>query len=421
MESYIFFFDESFHDRKIRVNKNGTMNILREDCLDNYVGVFWGCKRKELNKYIKALELFESRQKEIYGLSKEQELKSTVISKKNFKYGLRSFNKQTYSFYYDLFSLLEFMQPIIQIELISKMEYYLRNVFSAGKFNSIEPNISTFYYVLTKSILTYHNKELIEALYDTTDREKAEKFRKLLIFNYKCIIDAIQGIERKETELEAMNEIVFLLSSVTFVDTPKREYDFPYFVNFEGLTKLLEEKDVDIDLTDIIIDEEQKTLDSSKAYGFQNVSFNKSDEKIELRLSDWIASFVGRMIFAIVSDKGLHEDSVIDIRDVAKNDLETKRYLSPNWFDLKERDFELYQLLYQVFIIEQGSYWSTMTFSYADQAILFYTLIRYFNKYETFEDYRKIDNQQHAIEYNKDVLIELEYTFENMVWGGEPQ
>lgn len=421
MESYVFFFDESFHDRKIRVNKNGTMNILREDCLDNYVGVFWGCKRKELNKYIEALELFESRQKEIYGLSKEQELKSTVISKKNFKYGLRSFNKQTYSFYYDLFSLLEFMQPIIQIELISKMEYYLRNVFSAGKFNGIEPNISTFYYVLTKSILTYHNKELIEALYDTTDREKAEKFRKLLIFNYKCIIDAIQGIERKETELEAMNEIVFLLSSVTFVDTPKREYDFPYFVNFEGLTKLLEEKDVDIDLTDIIIDEEQKTLDSSKAYGFQNVSFNKSDEKIELRLSDWIASFVGRMIFAIVSDKGLNEDSVIDIRDVAKNDLETKRYLSSNWFDLKERDFELYQLLYQVFIIEQGSYWSTMTFSYADQAILFYTLIRYFNKYETFEDYRKIDNQQHAIEYNKDVLIELEYTFENMVWGGEPQ
>lgn len=253
MESYVFFFDESFHDRKIRVNKNGTMNILREDCLDNYVGVFWGCKRKELNKYIEALELFESRQKEIYGLSKEQELKSTVISKKNFKYGLRSFNKQTYSFYYDLFSLLEFMQPIIQIELISKMEYYLRNVFSAGKFNGIEPNISTFYYVLTKSILTYHNKELIEALYDTTDREKAEKFRKLLIFNYKCIIDAIQGIERKETELEAMNEIVFLLSSVTFVDTPKREYDFPYFVNFEGLTKLLEEKDVDIDLTDIMI------------------------------------------------------------------------------------------------------------------------------------------------------------------------
>lgn len=162
-------------------------------------------------------------------------------------------------------------------------------------------------------------------------------------------------------------------------------------------------------------------MDSSKAYGFQNVSFNKSDEKIELRLSDWIASFVGRMIFAIVSDKGLNEDSVIDIRDVAKNDLETKRYLSSNWFDLKERDFELYQLLYQVFIIEQGSYWSTMTFSYADQAILFYTLIRYFNKYETFEDYRKIDNQQHAIEYNKDVLIELEYTFENMVWGGEPQ
>ena len=38
MKSYTFYFDESFHDKKIRINENGQFNILREDSLDNYIG-----------------------------------------------------------------------------------------------------------------------------------------------------------------------------------------------------------------------------------------------------------------------------------------------------------------------------------------------------------------------------------------------
>lgn len=33
MESYTFYFDESFHDRKIRIDEQGHFNILREDAL----------------------------------------------------------------------------------------------------------------------------------------------------------------------------------------------------------------------------------------------------------------------------------------------------------------------------------------------------------------------------------------------------
>ena len=40
MDLYTFYFDESFHDRKLLVNDKGQINALREDALENYVGVF---------------------------------------------------------------------------------------------------------------------------------------------------------------------------------------------------------------------------------------------------------------------------------------------------------------------------------------------------------------------------------------------
>ena len=43
MDLYTFYFDESFHDRKLLVNDKGQINALREDAIENYVGVFWGC------------------------------------------------------------------------------------------------------------------------------------------------------------------------------------------------------------------------------------------------------------------------------------------------------------------------------------------------------------------------------------------
>lgn len=40
MESYVFYFDESFHDRKIRINDKGKFNVLREDAVENYIEIY---------------------------------------------------------------------------------------------------------------------------------------------------------------------------------------------------------------------------------------------------------------------------------------------------------------------------------------------------------------------------------------------
>lgn len=414
MKSYTFYFDESFHDRKIRINEHGQFNILREDTLDNYIGVFWGCPTSELTSNRKLIQKFENRQKIQYGLTDEQELKSTVISKKNFKYGIRSFNKVTMTFYKELFELLSILNPVIQVNMVSKMELYLRYAFNGLHFGrKSEAMGKSFFYTLTKFMITYHNEELLKTLYNVRNYDSMIEFKKLLQFNFECIINEIKDIKRKEKELVAFRDVLYVLKHSIIDELPEKEYEFKYFINFEGLCNLLKEKNIDMEFVNIIIDEEQGTYSASQSYKFQNVKCGKSNEVIELRLADWIASFIGRMTYGLYNDEGLKEDIVTDIRRIGENDLVSKRILSKNWFDIDEKQFELYRLIYDVLIIGHTEYWTAMTMSYGDQCAIFYTMLRYFSTYDNYEKYRKIDSNLHSENFNCTCCAELGRSYQN--------
>ena len=416
MKSYTFYFDESFHDRKIRINENGQFNILRKDALDNYIGVFLGYPTSELASNRKFIQRFEERQKSQYGLSDGQELKSTVISKKNFEYGIRSFNKVTMTFYKELFELLYILNPVMQVNMVSKMELYLRFAFKGlhylGDGEVIE---KSFFYSLTKFMITYHNEELLKALYNVRNYDSMIEFKELLQFNFKCIINEIRDIKRKDRETDAFQNILDILEQSVIDKLPEKEYKFQYFINFEGLCNLLEEKNVDLEFVNIVIDEEQNTYSASQSYKFQNVKCGKSNEIIELRLADWIASFIGRMIYGLYNDEGMKEDIVTDIRRIGENDLVSKRILSRNWFDIDIKQFELYHLIYDVMIIGHTEYWTAMTTSYGDMCITFYTLLRYFSTYDDYDKYRKTDARLHSEYFNSACLMELERSYQNFL------
>jgi hypothetical protein len=412
METYTFYFDESFHDRKIRVDEKGNINILREDALDNYIGVFWGCPSSELQCNKKFIQKFEDRQKVCYGLTAEQELKSTVISKKNFKYGVRSFNKVTMMFYQELFKMLDVVSPVLQVNMISKMELYLRLALKGlhylGQGELLE---KSFYYSLTKFMITYHNEELIKALYNVHDYGSMAEFKKMLQYNFLCIIEATKGIKRKEKEVLAYQNILHVLKNSVIDELPEKEYEFQYFINFEGLCNLLEEKNIDMELVSIVIDEEQKTYAAAQNYSFQEVRCGKSDEIIELRVSDWIASFIGRMVYGLYHDEGIEEDKVTDICKIGENDLKRKRILSQNWFEVDEEQLNLYHLIYDALIIGHTEYWTTMTMSYGDQCSVFYTLIKYFSGYADYEKYSKVKAELHSEYFNSACCEELERSY----------
>lgn len=414
MKSYTFYFDESFHDKKIRINENGQFNILREDALDNYIGVFWGCPTSELASNRKLIQKFENRQKVQYGLTEEQEFKSTVIAKKNFKYGIRSFNKVTMTFYKELFELIDILNPVIQVNMVSKMELYLRLAFKGlHYFGQGELFEKSFFYTLTKFIITYHNEELLKALYAVNNYSSMMKFKQLLQYNFECIIKEIKGIERKQQELVAYQNILYVLNHSIMDELPEKEYEFQYFINFEGLCNLFEEKNINIELVNIVIDEEQSTYSASQNYRFQNIKCGKSHEIIELRLADWLASFIGRMTYGLFNDEGVEEDTVTNIRKIGENDLASKRILSENWFDIDIKQFELYHLLYDTLIIGHTEYWTAMTMSYGDQCSSFYTLLRYFSTYDNYEKYRKIDSKLHSEYFNSACCRELECSYQD--------
>lgn len=413
---YNFYFDESFHDRAITLSSAGTLNVLDENKNDSYIGVFWGCKNTEISKALRILSQFENRQRSNFGLPKEKELKSTNISKDHFTYGLRSFNKNTLIFYTDLFNTLKTLKPIIQIETISKVEYYLRCLFKGTELPYWVDN-NSFFYSLTKFFIVYHNPQLLQKLYSVVDNDSAEEFKILLLEQISELLEVIEDIPRKSREEIAYQDIYFIIKNIN-VELGEGKYcDFDYSPNFNGLINLLKEIGISFQKVNLSIDQEEKTFQIAKKYSFNSIKQQKSHNSVYIRLADWISGLIGRMMFALSSDSSIQEDKLENFEDIKKNDLTTKRILSAKWFEIDKERFDLYHLIYKTLIVEQEHYWTTMTLSYCDQTVMFYALIRYFASYRTYEDYCKVESQMHSEYYNTACCEELQKCCENRYQG----
>ena len=403
---YNFYFDESFHDRAITLSSEGILNVLDESKNDSYIGVFWGCKNTESSRALRLLSQFEMRQRKNFGLPNDKELKSTNISKNHFEVGLRSFNKNTLVFYTDLFQTIKTLKPIIQIEAISKVEYYLRCLLNNTEF-PYWVDSKAFFYSLTKFFIVYHNSQLLQALYSVVDSESAAKFKDLLLEQISILLDAIKGIPRKSKEESAYREIYMILASLDIELKDGKHCDFDYSPNFNGLINLLTEIDIPFQKVNLAIDQEEKTYQTALRYSFNSVKQQKSHNSVYIRLSDWISGFIGRMMFALSNDCGMQEDKVDHFEDIKKNDLTSKRILSSKWFDIDKDRFDLYHLIYDTLLVQQEHYWTTMTMSYCDQVVMFYTLIRYFAGYHSYADYCRVESKMHSEYYNASCCNEL--------------
>lgn len=100
------------------------------------------------------------------------------------------------TFYKELFELIDILNPIIQVNMVSKMELYLRLAFKGlYYFRQDELFENSFFYTLTKFMITYHNEELLKALYNVNNYNSMMKFKQLFQYNFERIIKEIKGIE----------------------------------------------------------------------------------------------------------------------------------------------------------------------------------------------------------------------------------
>ena len=404
---YNFYFDETYHDRKITIKSSGRINTFTADKNDSYIGVFWGIENTKQSSVTKRLFALENKYIARYGLTSE--FKSINIARKNFNFGVRSFTNDAFDYYSDLFKLLEQISPIIHVNVVSKIEYLMRNIFSAVDMHQT-PLVSSnsFYYSITKFILYYHTPQLVMALSKTIETGEGSFFQEKLLNHIESTIAALNEIPRKARELPALQQLHIIVSGCNFEAPISDKYDFIYFQNFDGLIRLLDERKISAQRAHITIDREEATFQAALSFPFKEVKQADSTQSVKVRLSDHLCGFIGRMMYALTEDKQIKEDVVIDIDHLRDNDLSRKRLLSPDWFDLKEAQFELYKRVFNVLVIQQEAYWATMTWSYSDQVSMFYSLLQYFGSYSSYENYKKHSSKEHSEYYNTACCLDLE-------------
>lgn len=403
---YVFYFDESFHDRKIVIAENGKINTLRNDAIDDYVGVFWGCERSKLDTYIKDLTAFENNYRTIFGLPADKEFKSEIIKQKNYQYGIRTFNKNAMDFYFDLFCMLEHWEFILQVNIVSKIELLIRNALNSVTFPYFA-NRNSFIYSLAKLIVVNRPKQLLEALEGVAAGDSPLVFRNALLDTLRAIMAASEGVPRKEKTIEAFSEICYIVESMSFNVTPTTKIDFLYFINFDGLCKLLGELNIRPQSIKITIDTEENTFKAAQDYKFGRVKQGKSDSSIQLRLADFLSGFIGRMIYAMTHDESTRELPLENISLIDLEDIKEKRLLNPKWFELTARHFDLYKLVYKVLIEQHSHYWTTLTLAYNDDTICFFALLRYIASYPTYHDFTAVLPELHSEYFNARAVDEL--------------
>lgn len=407
---YNFYFDETFHDKKITISSNGTINTFTEDKNDCYIGVFFGIENSQRVTVLKKMDSLEK--KYIQLLDLKEEFKSTTFNRKNFKYGLRSFHKNTFNFYNELFDFLKVINPIIHVNILSKIEWLVRNIFDMKTVDQMKFVVNdSFYYSLTKFLIYYHTPQLIKALYETIDEQDPAIFQKELLNHLEKVIHAIKDIERKQRELPILKDLYIIISNFRFENKIYKKYDFIYFQNFEGLINLLNELKISSQKVNIIIDKEDMTFRTASLYPFHNIKQVDSKNVIQIRISDHLCGFIGRMMYAMINDSSIKEDVISDIKCIEKNNLTDKRLLSDEWFDIQQKHFQLYKKIYEVLIVQQEHYWATMTWSYNDQAAMFYSLLRYFSSFSSFNEFKKYSLHEHAEFYNSACCTDLEKHF----------
>ena len=410
---YNFYFDETFHDRKITVNEEGILNTLAEEKNDSYISVFWGYPETKNTMVRNQFDKLEKKYTERFGLINE--FKSTVIRRKNFTQGIKSFNENTFDFYFDFFYVLEDIEPIMHVNVTSKIELLLRNIFDMKILDQMLLVASdAFIYSMTKFILIYHTPQLLEKLYRASETGNVLLFKNELSKHLSKVIMTLEGIPRKEREVPALVQLEMIISQQEIWKTIVSKQEFIYYPNFDGFGKLLKEKKILPKRVNLLLDREEKTYQTAKKYGYSKIGQVDSEEDICVRVADHLCGFIGKLMYALVNDSSFKEDAVVDIERLKENDIVRKHLLSAQWFELQEKQFNLYKQICKVLIHQQAAYWSVMTWSYGDQVAMFYSLLRYIDSYDSYEEFMKVLPEEHTENYNMVCCDELERHYMNL-------
>ena len=289
MEHYNFYFDETYHTRKITY-RNGKLNLDNDK--DFYVGCYIGAKDWEPLQ--NQLLSFETRQKQKLGISPDKELKSTsLINSNKITYGLHSLNSYAIDFYTELFEILK-GNIKIHLYIMNKYEFLFHNIFPNPKFFRDRGVIyKNFMYCLTKFVVLHPQYKICDVLLSPQkDRQK----RRQIITILKKHLRKIENIQKKQKEKETISLLVNIFHAIPFHFRCAETIDWDYRASPALFEEFLFEQN--IGLKNLYIDNEAKTVEAARAQFEDSVFAVQSEDNIQIRVCDWIACLISRIVLS---------------------------------------------------------------------------------------------------------------------------
>lgn len=391
--STIFYYDESFHDRRLST-KDGMLNAYLDNSHDGFLFSLLGGDGKTIQSFLEEYEKLEEVTKESLGLTGE--LKSTTFSKKNFDHGIASFNRDCKTFYFGFFELLMKYNILFQVGFISKTEMLVRRYLEHARFPFSLP-YKSFVYSFTKLLEEHRLESLFDNLLKNSERS-IRAFTSKVIDLLETLYISVNGIEREKIESIVISKIIAILELGDYEDGVTIDDSWNYQIIADGVKNRLNETNSECT---VFLDNEQSTYDA-----FINAGINceqlDSKRSAGIRSVDMFVGFVGRMIKSFKND--IKEPPLRNINDIKRELYLNKRLISNEWFEIDEETFQLYKKIGAYF--SSATYWSSFVTCYCDDTIMFFSLFNYINIYETYNSFLK-NKGTHNEYYNSYVCQQI--------------
>lgn len=411
---YHFYFDESNKNGNIRF-RNGIPNFW---CKSNgfekgpiyYVGCYVGWSTQDDIIAIKKYQEIEDTWKVkffpgVKGVMPE--LKSQKL-KADYSYGISSFSDRYVDFYMALFQFLIQTKAIYQINIINPLEVLTRDGLCFSFSFHCEPKfVVAFYYTLNKFLYTYSDRDLLFALENLLTTNKDLYFKNSIISKLNDVIKWDEGVQRKYAETLAFTNLKYAieLSSISVKHYP---IEFDYKINAVGLKATLAEWYVHPKNVVLKIDRERDTATAIKTV-FENTTEVDSKKCAGVRVCDIVAGFISNMLKSIGKTLN-HDEFALNCKKASENPC----ILPKEWFDLTKKQFELYKIIGDFLTGDDSPYYTATTGKNADDISAFYSLLFYFEKFDTYESYKQYNPTEHMKKYNEFALEYLEKSYRRM-------
>ena len=387
LSHYKFYYDESEHSRKIN-----SKSIFASEYYDNFQVAILGWPEDREQELFEKYAAFESKYADRHPCG---ELKSTTLQFKRFKDGFASLNKQNAQFIEDFLSVFD-ENIKIYFASFSKIEYLVQQLFLDYK-NTLLIDADMMKYTITKALVTYRPKEVIESAFLSEEIFLANLkafFREKIEYNKK-------NLKLKRRENSAFEEVLSFLEGISAISL--QEWD--YRMTFEGFEKYLNEEGI-ADYF-LLLDKEGKEGEISKTLKAAREMELNCDEEDSItspgiRMADMMVGIFSKLLKALFNALKYH----------SQEENISKKILDEKWFQgLDDQKLNLYKKLQKMVCVWDHAWYKSYGGVFSDDLLSLISLLNFMSQFDSVDQMASNDGPPLNEQFNSFLCYQLQNYF----------